>query len=83
MSCKTTEVELLPITTHETKIIDGMVYDIESKTTPNHVLEEIKDKTYWFLYCISYRDPSLPEWILARWYWNDQWVWTPDWIFPM
>jgi hypothetical protein len=33
------------------------------------------------LYCVSYRDPSLPEWILARWWWNDQWIWTPDWIW--
>jgi hypothetical protein len=35
------------------------------------------------LYCVSYRDPTLPEWILARWYWNDAGIWTPDWIFPM
>jgi hypothetical protein len=20
----------------------------------------------------------LPEWILARWYWNDEGIWTPD-----
>lgn len=39
-------------------------------------------KEYEFNICVAYRDPYLPEWILARWYWNDKWIWTPDWVFP-
>lgn len=38
--------------------------------------------TYTFEYCISYRDPALDEWVLARWYWNENGIWTPDGIFP-
>jgi len=37
--------------------------------------------TYTFEYCVSYRDPSLDEWILARWIWNDQWIWDADGIW--
>ena len=29
-------------------------------------------------YCVSFRDTSLPEWILARWYWNNLWIWIDD-----
>lgn len=57
--------------------------DIEETIIENeYEIEEISDKSYEFEYCISYRDPLLPEWILARWYWNDKWIWTPDWVFP-
>ncbi len=34
--------------------------------------------TYTFEYCVSYRDPTLDEWILARGIWNDKWIWTAD-----
>lgn len=81
MSCKTTEIELLPITTYEIKDIHDKEYELESKNGTEYQIDLIKDKEYQFLYCVSYRDPSLPEWILARWWWNDQWIWTPDWIW--
>lgn len=81
MSCKTTELELLPTTTYEIKDIQGKEYELESNDNIKYQIDLIKDKEYQFLYCVSYRDPSLPEWILARWWWNDQWIWTPDWIW--
>jgi hypothetical protein len=46
-------------------------------------VEELKQKEYDISVCVFFRDPNLPEWILARWWWNDEWLWTPDWIFPM
>ena len=81
MSCKQTEVELLPITIYEVKNIHEKDYELDSKVSPQHDIEFIKDKEYEFMFCVSYRDPSLPEWILARWWWNDQWIWTPDWVW--
>lgn len=36
---------------------------------------------YRVKYCIRYRPVDEPEWILARGWWNDEWIWTPDWIF--
>jgi hypothetical protein len=45
------------------------------------VIEEKWWLTYSFMYCVAYRDPSLPEWIVARWFWNDEGIWTPEWLW--
>lgn len=81
MSCKTTTVEILPITTYELKNIHIDKYDVEVKNIKSYEPEAVKEKEFWFQYCVSFRDPSLPEWILARWWWNDKWVWTADGIW--
>ena len=70
------EVDLLPITEHEITT-NQAESDIEYKTWPNFVVEDSQN-SFTFLYCVAYRHPSLPEWILARWVWNDEWIWTPD-----
>ena len=82
MVCKTTEIEILPITTYELKNIHVVDYEVIPDTTPKHDIETIREKEYEFRYCVSFRDPNLPEWILARWWWNDKGIWTPDGIFP-
>jgi hypothetical protein len=88
-SCKTTNVELLPIVEYEITIIEQEqpkeieyevtllditkysieitteINGIEYKIKPEHTTE-VSQNTFKFLYCVSYRDPSLPEWILAR-----------------
>lgn len=46
-----------------------------------NILELPVDKTYWVSYCIKYRPLWLSERILERWWWNDKWIWTADWIF--
>ena len=83
MSCKKALLELLPITTHLVNLKNQKKYDLEAKNTDNYQVEEIKQKEYDISVCVFFRDPNLPEWILARWWWNDEWLWTPDWIFPM
>lgn len=55
--------------------------DIEEIQEPTYEVEYNIPLTYSFQYCVSYRDPSLSEWILARWIWNDQWIWTEDWVW--
>ena len=82
MSCKQAQAEMLPITTYELRNIHIVEYDINPVITPRHEVEDVKCKEFSFQYCVSFRDPNLPEWILARWRWNDKWIWTPDWIFP-
>lgn len=82
MSCKTLNYELLPIDSHLIKELPSTSYEVIDNSPIREVTVNL-DKTFEFLYCVSYRDPTLPEWILARWYWNDAWVWTPDGIFPM
>jgi hypothetical protein len=105
MSCKTLNIEVLPITEYTISIIEqdwtetpvGYVeYNVsllpmlshevaikekenetEHKTSPNFLVSDYQG-SFSFLYCVSYRHPSLPEWILARWFWNDQWIWTND-----
>jgi len=55
--------------------------DVELVSQEYYEVEEQPQITYEFQYCVSYRDPVLNEWILARWFWNDQWVWTPEGVF--
>ena len=55
--------------------------DIEEIQETTYEVECDTPTTYSFEYCVSYRDPSLSEWILARWIWNDQWIWTEDWVW--
>ena len=81
MVCKTTTVNILPITTYELKNIHWLEYELDIHKEPNYEPELLNEKEYWFMYCVSFRDPSLPEWILARWWWNDQGIWTPDGIW--
>ena len=78
MSCKTISTTMLPITKHGIKIYEHEWYSIKTDTEPKCSVESSIDQNFSFLYCVSYRDPSLPEWILARWFWNDQWIWTDD-----
>lgn len=81
MSCKKAILELLPITTYLVNLKNQKKYDLEVKND-NYDVEELKQKEYDISVCVSFRDPNLPEWILARWWWNDEWLWTPNWIFP-
>jgi hypothetical protein len=69
-------VSLLSILSHEVemKITEN---EAEYKILPNFLVSDNQD-SFSFLYCVSYRHPSLPERILARWFWNDQWIWTND-----
>lgn len=78
MSCKTISVEILPIKKHEIKIYEPEWYKIESEIKPEINVELSIDQNFSFVYCVAYRDPSEPEWILARGYWNDDWIWTDD-----
>ena len=78
MSCRTIKAEMIPIKKHEIKIYEPEWHDIETVIKPEYSIENSVDNNFSFLYCVSYRDPSLPEWILARWFWNDQWIWTND-----
>lgn len=82
MSCKTISIEELPIKTHSIKLLDNITYETENNKTEHEINISI-DQNYSFIYCVSYRDPNLDERILARWFWNDNGIWTPDWIFPM
>lgn len=64
--------EMLPITEHDVDIKQNDS-EIEYKTWPNFVVED-NQNSFTFLYCVAYRHPNLPEWIVARWYWNDEWL---------
>lgn len=55
--------------------------DVEELQEAEYEVEYTIPLTYTFEYCISYRDPSLDEWILARWIWNDKWIWIPEGIW--
>lgn len=68
---------MIPIRKHEIKVYVPEWHSIETSITRNNVECSI-DKNYKFLYCVAYRHPSEPEWIVARWYWNDMWIWIPD-----
>jgi len=57
---------MLPIKRHEIKVYEGKKYDIESEIKPDNSVEISIDNNFSFLYCVSYRHPSEPEWILAR-----------------
>ena len=78
MSCKTISATMLPIKRHEITVYKPKNHKIEVKNDSECVVKWNLDKNFSFLYCVSYRHPSLPEWILARWYWNDQWIWTNE-----
>lgn len=67
-----------PIKKHEIKIYEQEWYDIETEIKPDYNIESSIDQNFSFVYCVAYRHPSEPEWILARWYWNDDWIWTND-----
>lgn len=41
-------------------------------------LDEEDGERYEVEYCVSYRDPGSPEWILARWYWNNLGIWIDN-----
>lgn len=55
-------------------------YGVEITKTPVYSVCESHQK-FGVCYCVSYRPVGTLEWILARWWWNDKGVWTPDWIF--
>ena len=78
MSCRTIQATMLPIKSHEIKLYEQEEYKVEQEIKPEYSLEYETGKNFSFWYCVSYRHPSLSEWILARWYWNDEWIWTPD-----
>lgn len=61
---------------------DCKTIETEELGMVTHYVEEQENEWFTFTYCVAYRDPWLPEWILARWYWNDQWIWIPEWIRP-
>ena len=54
---------------------------IEELPQTNYEVEYDIPLTYSFEYCVSYRDPALDEWILARGIWNDQGIWDADGIW--
>ena len=109
MSCKTTEIQVLPINSYSISLIDEnwevepsidteydiyiypvTNYEIKARKSENDIKADIPItydltsnivKTYWFRYCVSYRDPNEPERIVARWFWNDEWLWFADWIW--
>lgn len=72
---------MIPIKVHEIKVFVPEWYNIEKEIKPECNVEVSIDQKFSFSYCVAYRHPSLPEWIVARWYWNDQWIWTPDWLW--
>ena len=81
--CRTVEAIMQPITEHDIKLYEDEWYETENEVNPVFSFNCTIDQNFSFLYCVAFRNPNLPEWILARWYWNDEWIWTPDWIFPM
>ena len=72
-------------------IEDSNLYNIEFIDKHNNavellwkrynILEVPVNKYYWVAYCIKYRPLWMSERILQRWWWNDKWIWTADWIF--
>ena len=54
-------------------------YEVEEKQSCYKVWD--CSLNYWVSYCVKYRPAWMDEWILARWWWNDAGIWTPDWIF--
>lgn len=52
------------------------VEEIESDL--NYEITEEESIEFNVEYCVSFRDPSLPEWILARGYWNNLWEWIDN-----
>ena len=83
MSCKTISATMLPIKSHLVKELDNKTYEYDTETAPNFSIKYSTDNDYKIMYCVAYRHPSLPEWILARWWWNDDGIWNADGIFPM
>ena len=72
---------MIPITEHRVQIFEEEWHNVEMGIAKEYNCEYERNNHFTFLYCVAYRHPSLPEWILARWYWNDEWIWTPDGIW--
>lgn len=71
MDCKWLEVMLVKQTKHKA----------EEEKKNYYSVKETKGSKLQIEYCVRYRPVWMPEWILARWRWNDKWEWTPDGIF--
>jgi hypothetical protein len=52
--------------------------EVEELEQTTYTFTEETSPAFSFIYCISYRHPLLPEWILARGYWNDTGLWLPE-----
>ena len=52
--------------------------NVELQPQTTYGVEEMAGVKYSIQYCISYRDPALDEWVLARWFWNDDGIWQDD-----
>ena len=74
------DIEQKPITSYEL-VESEQKTDVIWEISLKHDIGYNIVKEYTFRYCVSFRDPNAPEWILARWVWNDYWIWTPDWIW--
>ena len=79
--CRTVEAIMQPITKHEIKQFENDWHTIEHETSPNFTIKTTLDYQFSFNYCVAFRDPNLPEWIVARWYWNDEWLRFADGIW--
>ena len=57
----------------------GVTIEVEDITEQKgYEITELEWQEFDLCYCVSYRHPSLPEWILARGYWNNLWIWIDD-----
>lgn len=64
------------------ELIENKKYKAEIiKSNHSYKLSEWENKRYWFICKVCYRPLDLEERILARWYWNDNWIWIDDKIF--
>ena len=55
------------------------VLDVEELDLDYSYVEEVEEDGWFDVeFCMSYRDPTSPEWILARGYWNNQWEWIDN-----
>lgn len=93
MSCKRLDAELQPYKIFDSETIlnekfynyidETKLYDIEDETENTYytITEQKPSKSYWVSYCVSYRPLWLSERILQRWWRNDSWERTEDWIF--
>ena len=78
--CRTVEATMLPIKQHEIEY-ENEWHTVECETVQDFNIELKIDHEFSFNYCVAFRNPNLPEWIVQRWYWNDEWLRFADGIW--
>lgn len=61
--------------------VSELYKEYEAECKSKEYKAEYSQNKYGVAYCVRYRPIWFVEWILARWWWNDNGIWTEDWIF--